>query len=126
MEGTWASVDNLLANRQTVVFRLGASSFGIDIFRVSEIVRPSPLTPVPGAGPSMKGLMDIHGKTVPVVDLRRRMDLPEEPDSPGSRIIVADTAGGSIGFLVDEVTEIVSGPSAEGLTYIDVDKTLAA
>ncbi len=93
---------------QTVVFRLGTEFYGIDIFRVNEIIRMRDITPVPRTEPHIRGLVNLRGKTIPVVDIRMRMNLPESEDAESTRIIVVDTAHGNVGIVVDAVTEVVS------------------
>ena len=96
---------------QTVVFRLGPEFYGIDIFRVNEIIRLREITPIPRTEAHIRGLVNLRGKTIPVVDLRVRMNLPEEADSESTRIIVVETDHGNIGIVVDSVTEVVSIPN---------------
>jgi purine-binding chemotaxis protein CheW len=94
--------------QQTVVFRLGPEFYGIDIFRVNEIIRLREITPIPRTEPHIRGLVNLRGKTIPVVDLRIRMNLPEEADTESTRIIVVETAHGNVGIVVDAVTEVAS------------------
>lgn len=93
---------------QTVVFRLAEESYGIDIFRVNEIIRVPRITPVPQTSDNVLGLVNLRGKTIPVIDLRSRFDLPAESESEASRIIVVDSEEGQVGMMVDAVTEVVS------------------
>lgn len=93
---------------QIVVFRLLSESYGIDIFRVNEIIRMRDITPVPKTQPHVRGLVNLRGKTVPVVDLRCRFGLDQEDDSEHTRIIVVESADGLVGAIVDEVTEVIT------------------
>ena len=93
---------------QTVVFRLGTEYYGIDIFRVNEIIRMRDITPVPRTEPHILGLVNLRGKTIPVVDIRIRMNLPDTGEGESTRIIVVDSAHGNVGMVVDAVTEVVS------------------
>lgn len=93
---------------QTVVFRLGSEFYGIDIFRVNEIIRLREITPVPRTESHMRGLVNLRGKTIPVIDLRVRMNLPECEDTDSSRIIVVESEHGKVGVVVDAVTEVAS------------------
>ncbi len=108
MEETRAQANVGSESVQTVVFRLGPESYGIDIFRVNEIIRLREITPIPRTETHIRGLVNLRGKTIPVVDLRKRLDLPEESDSESSRIIVVETGNGNVGVVVDAVTEVVS------------------
>lgn len=93
---------------QTVVFQLGTEHYGIDIFRVNEIIRLREITPIPRTEAHIRGLVNLRGKTIPVVDLRARMGLEFQEDSDSTRIIVVETDHGRVGIVVDAVTEVVS------------------
>lgn len=142
---------SLATEQQTVVFSLGEESYGIDIFRVNEIIRLREITPVPRTEAHLRGLVNLRGKTIPVVDLRARLTLDTAPDSETTRIIVVDTENGHVGIVVDAVREVITlqsdqieptpalvtefetdfvqgvARSQEGLiTLLDLDKALAA
>ncbi|HXH61021.1 MAG TPA: chemotaxis protein CheW [Fimbriimonadaceae bacterium] len=137
--------------RQAVVFRMASESYGIDIFRVHEIIRMREVTPVPRSKTHIRGLVNLRGNTVPVVDLATRLGLERADESPDTRIIVVESESGDIGLIVDAVTEVVNlGPEkieqtpdfvAERdtgfikgiahhggrlITLLDLDRTLAA
>lgn len=95
-------------DQQTVVFRLADESYGIEIFRVNEIIRLREVTPVPRTESHIKGLVNLRGKTIPVVDLRRRFYLPEAEETDSTRIIVVDSEHGQVGVIVDAVTEVMT------------------
>lgn len=94
------------SEQQTVVFRLGDESYGIDIFRVSEIIRVREITPIPGTEAHIRGLVNLRGRTIPIVDLRTRLQLPPAEETESARIIVVDTEGGHVGVVVDAVAEV--------------------
>ncbi len=95
-------------DQQTVVFRLADESYGIEIFRVNEIIRLREITPVPRTEQHVRGLVNLRGKTIPVIDLRTRFCLPVLEESDSSRIIVVDSDAGQIGVVVDAVTEVLT------------------
>lgn len=95
-------------DRQTVVFRLSGESYGIDIFRVNEIIRMRDITPIPRTEAHIRGLVNLRGKTIPVVDLRVRMGLEVVEETDSSRIIVVDAEDGQVGIIVDAVNEVVT------------------
>jgi purine-binding chemotaxis protein CheW len=103
-----ATSETFSTEQQTVVFRLGQESYGIDIFQVNEIIRMREITPVPKSEAHVRGLINLRGKTIPVVDLRVRMSLPAAEATDSTRIIVVETENGNIGIVVDAVTEVVS------------------
>jgi len=94
--------------QQTVVFRLSEEFYGIDIFAVNEIIRLREITPIPRTEPHVRGLVNLRGKTIPVVDLRIRMGLDVAECTDSSRIIVVDSNYGQVGIIVDAVSEVVT------------------
>ncbi len=95
-------------DQQTVVFRLAGESYGIEIVRVNEIIRLREITPVPRTEAHVRGLVNLRGKTIPVIDLRSRFSLPTAEETDSSRIIVVDSESGQIGVVVDAVTEVLT------------------
>ncbi|MFQ3587199.1 MAG: chemotaxis protein CheW [Fimbriimonadaceae bacterium] len=93
---------------QMVVFRLEEEFYGIDIFRVNEIIRLREITPIPGTASHVRGLVNLRGKTIPVVDLRARFMLGTHVDTDSTRIIVVETERGNVGIVVDAVTEVIT------------------
>jgi purine-binding chemotaxis protein CheW len=94
--------------QQFVVFRLGAQEYGMPIAMVDEIARiPKHLTKMPKSPAFVDGVINLRGSVVPVIDLRRRFDVPATAESDRHRILVLAFAGGKTGFLVDEVSEVI-------------------
>lgn len=93
-----------------LLFSLNAIQYGIQIERIQEIVRLLPMTPVPGTPAHVRGMMNLRGKVIPVVDLRRRFMLPEAECSQETCIIVVEVRGATapmlFGLLVDAVNEV--------------------
>lgn len=98
----------LAEEQQTVVFRMGEESYGIDIFRVREIIRMREITPIPRTNTYIRGIINCRGKTIPVVDLSARLQLDNPEETDDTRIIVVENEGGNIGIIVDEVTEVIT------------------
>lgn len=93
---------------QLVVFRLGQEEFGVPIDSVQEIVRvPELLTHVPKAPSFVEGVINLRGSVLPVVDLRRRLGLPEAERSDRQRIMVFLIDRVCTGFIVDSVAEVL-------------------
>lgn len=103
-----SSAPVLTHEEQNVVFRLGNESYGINIFLVNEIIRLREITPIPKSEAYIRGLVNLRGKTIPVVDLRVRFNLPCAEDTDASRIIVVESEQGNVGIVVDEVTEVIT------------------
>jgi len=93
---------------QLVVFRLLQEEFGVPIDSVQEIVRvPEQLTQVPKAPAFVEGVINLRGSVLPVVDLRRRLGLPDAARSDRQRIMVFVIDGVRTGFIVDSVAEVL-------------------
>jgi purine-binding chemotaxis protein CheW len=100
-------------NRQYMTFKLGDELFAIDVAQVREVLEVSQITRVPTAPLHMRGVVNVRGQATPVVDLRRRFGLPEQPDGVHTRIIVLElnvegdrTVLGGIADSVHEVIDI--------------------
>lgn len=109
-EGDVSEAQVLESGIQIVVFELAGELFGVDIFRVQEIIRNRDMTPIPKAPDHVKGLINLRGQTVPIVDLGRRLGLGPTAPSDATRIIVVDACDGHVGLLVDAVTEVLTVP----------------
>lgn len=92
---------------QLVTFGLGEEEFAVDILAVQEINRMMALTRVPQSPPEVEGVINLRGKIIPVVDLRRRFGLKAGEKSEQSRIIVVEVHAKTIGFIVDRVSEVL-------------------
>jgi len=93
--------------RQLVVFQLGAELYGVEISRVHEIIRLQSVTRVPKAPGFVEGVINLRGKVIPVVDLRRRFGLPTADHTRASRIVVVELGDQVVGIVVDGVSEVL-------------------
>lgn len=94
---------------QYIVIKLGAEQYGIDIKYVDNIVRMQSITRVPHVPAYIKGVINLRGEVIPVLNLRLKMDLEEVDETSASRIIILKTEQfGLLGFIVDEVREVVT------------------
>src|SRR5579859_1448251 len=107
-----AATPALGEERQLVVFQLGAEFYGVDIARVHEIIRLQTITRVPRAPSFVEGVINLRGKVIPVVDLRRRFGLPTAEHSRASRIVVVEIGDQVVGIVVDAVSEVLRVNSA--------------
>lgn len=98
--------------RQVVVFELAGEAYGTEINTVREIIRMPNVTQVPAAPEYVRGVINLRGRVIPVVDLRCRFRLPEAETTTDTRVLVVDIAGEDIGVIVDAVTEVKRVPSA--------------
>ncbi|MBI5327233.1 MAG: chemotaxis protein CheW [Deltaproteobacteria bacterium] len=92
---------------QLVTFKIGKEEFSVDILMVQEIIRMIDITHVPKAPEFVEGVINLRGKVIPVIDLRKRFGLERVEKDKDSRIIVIETGGKSVGMLVDSVSEVM-------------------
>jgi len=96
-----------------VLFRVGPEEYGLPIGAVEEIVRmPEQLTRVPKAPKLIEGVLNLRGALLPVLDQRRRFDLPVQGRDARQRVVVISVDGVRFGLIVDAVTEVVRIPRA--------------
>lgn len=101
---TTASDGELL---QLVSFVVGTEEFAISILSVQEINRMMQITRVPQSPPFIEGVINLRGKIIPVMDLRKRFGLEKLENLADARIIVVEVQGRVIGFTVDRVNEVL-------------------
>lgn len=92
---------------QLVSFKVCNEEFGIDILQVQEIIRMLPITIMPAAPHFVKGVIDLRGEVIPIIDMRKRFRLPPIPYDNETRIIVVHTHEFTVGFIVDAVCEVI-------------------
>ena len=91
-----------------IIFKLGREEYGMDILRVQEIKRMMSITRVPSTPPFIKGVINLRGSVLPVIDLRTRLGLVEAELGDAARIIVIIANDTTVGFIVDEVVEVTT------------------
>jgi purine-binding chemotaxis protein CheW len=82
-------------------------TFGLDILKVHEIIRFQPLTRVPNLPDYVEGVLNLRGKVIPVIALRRRMGLDRREPDTTTEIVVASVNEAVLGFVVDSVSEVL-------------------
>jgi purine-binding chemotaxis protein CheW len=92
---------------QLVTFRIKNEEFGFNIFKVKEINKMLEITQIPNSESSIKGIVNLRGSVIPIVSLRDKLNIPEEEHTSHTRIIVVEYKSKSLGFIVDEVNEVL-------------------
>ena len=102
-------------NREThiVGFQVGRESYGIPITALHEIVRVPEITAVPDAPAHVEGVINLRGKIVSVVDLRKRFGKPATALDRRHRILVVEHRGRLVGMIVDSASEVLKIPEGE-------------
>jgi len=92
---------------QLVSFNLEKEEYGINVLMVREIIRMLNITRVPNTPHYVEGVINLRGKVIPIISLRRKFDLPETEYDKRTRIMVMEVVGEMMGFIVDEVSEVI-------------------
>ncbi|GFK95813.1 Chemotaxis protein CheW [Fundidesulfovibrio magnetotacticus] len=92
---------------QLVTFTISNEEFGIDILKVQEIIRTMEITKVPRAPDFVEGVINLRGKVIPIIDLRKRFSMESRKHDKQTRIVVVDLNAMIVGFVVDGVSEVL-------------------
>jgi purine-binding chemotaxis protein CheW len=93
--------------REMLVFKLGSEEYGVDILKVQEIRGYEKVTPIPRSPDYLKGVVNLRGTIVPVIDLRIRFGMPDPKYDSLTVVIVLRIAGRIVGAVVDAVSDVV-------------------
>jgi purine-binding chemotaxis protein CheW len=93
--------------KQFVVFRLENEEYGIDILRVKEIKEMMNITRVPKAAHFVRGVINLRGEVIPVIDLRKKFNLQEAKENESTRIIIVSVDDVTAGLIVDTSSEVI-------------------
>ena len=105
-----------------LTFILGSESYGIEIKHVTEIIGIQPITEVPELPEYVRGIINLRGKIIPVMDVRLRFKKPFRDYNDRTCTIVVDIKDISIGLIVDSVSEVISIPDTEIVAPPDLSK----
>ncbi len=94
-----------------LTFPLGEEEYGIDIRHVTEIVGIQNITCLPDAPVYVRGIINLRGKVIPVIDVRLRFAMAEREYDDRTCVVVVDVEGASVGMIVDSVSEVLEIPS---------------
>ncbi|MFW6230992.1 MAG: chemotaxis protein CheW [Nanoarchaeota archaeon] len=93
--------------KQVVVFKLANEEFGVNITDVKEIIRMDSITQIPNTASYVKGVINLRGGIIVVIDLAKKLGLPEKDTDSNTRIIVLEIADNTVGMIVDSATEVL-------------------
>lgn len=94
--------------RELLAFRLGSEEYGIDILKVQEIRSAGPITEIANTPPFIRGVIDLRGVIVPIVDLRIKFGLPNASYDQFTVFIILNVGARIIGAVVDSVSDVIS------------------
>ncbi len=116
MEATLSPSDNRTKAGKYLTFRLAAEEYGLEILKVQEIIQMQAITRIPRTPEFVRGVINLRGKVIPVVDLRRKFDLDHLEDTERTCIIVVQIRANDhlmiMGVIIDEVREVLDIPEA--------------
>jgi purine-binding chemotaxis protein CheW len=99
--------------RELLTFRLGAEEYGIDILKVQEIRGYDTVTAIANAPSFIKGVINLRGVIVPIVDLRMKFNVGEARYDAFTVVIILNVAGRVVGVVVDSVSDVLTLNAAE-------------
>ena len=94
--------------RQYVTFSIGDEKFGIDVARAQEVLNLTTITKVPDTMKFMKGVIDLRGRIIPLIDMRLKFNIDERPYDKNTVIIIARIKRVLLGLIVDSVLDVIS------------------
>ncbi len=94
--------------KDLMTFRLNQQTYALPIEQITQIIEMVTITPIPQVNPSMEGVINVHGATVPVVNLRRHLGLPPGQLQLHTPLVLAQANGRMVGLIVDQVTDVLS------------------
>jgi len=95
-------------SQQYLTFLLENQEYGLEIFKIREIQGYSPITPIPNVPPHVRGVMNLRGTVLPVVDLRMKFRLPVVEYNKYTVIVIATVGEKTVGLLVDAVSDVLT------------------
>ena len=112
-EPTTITPGSATTTHQFLTFALGQEEYGVEILKIQEIKGFSAITPLPNAPAYVKGVLNLRGTIVPIVDLRKKFGMPEEAYTTFTVIVVVRVQGQVMGFIVDAVSDVLTVTGAD-------------
>jgi purine-binding chemotaxis protein CheW len=97
--------------KQLISFTVGAEEYGLELLRVKEVIRMRQITWLPKAPSCVKGIINLRGDIIPIVDLRERFGLQPQEQTAMTRVIVVEVEGMPVGMVVDSASQVVRVPA---------------
>jgi purine-binding chemotaxis protein CheW len=97
--------------KQLISFTVGAEEYGLELLRVREVIRMRQITWLPKAPPCVRGIINLRGDVIPIVDLRERFGMQAQEQTAMTRVIVVELEGRPVGMVVDSASQVVRVPA---------------
>ena len=98
---------------QYLTFTVGKEEYGLEIYQITEIIGIQKITEVPDMPDYVKGVINLRGKVIPVMDVRIRFGLPEREYDGRTCIVVVNVGSAAVGMVVDRVNEVADIPETQ-------------
>lgn len=92
--------------KQLVTFRLGQETYGIDIFKIREVIHLQRISTIPNSPKFVEGVIEVRDQVIPVVNLKKRLGIQDEVGDK-QRIIILDLEGQFLGIIVDDISKVL-------------------
>ena len=103
--------ENSAEVKQLISFTVGAEEYGLELLRVKEVIRMRQITWLPKAPSCVKGIINLRGDIIPVIDLRKRLGLESVEHTAMTRVIVVEVESRHVGMVVDSASQVVRLPA---------------
>ncbi len=105
---------------QLLVFVLEEQKYALSINSVERLIRAVEIVPLPGAPEIVLGVIDLRGRIIPVINVRKRFGLAERTIDPGDQIVIARSSKRSVGLVVDSVAGVIEPPGEDIISTEDI------
>ncbi|MUK89040.1 chemotaxis protein CheW [Ornithinibacillus sp. L9] len=92
---------------KVIVFTLKGQRFGVDVQQVISIEKIQEITKVPRTSEFIKGVINLRGETIPIVDLKERLEIEQTESSPNNRFLIVQVEDVQVGLIVDSATDVL-------------------
>jgi len=97
--------------KQLIGFTVGAEEYGLELLQVKEVIRMRPITWLPKAPSCVKGIINLRGDIIPIIDLRDRFGMQPQQQTATTRVVVVEVEGRPVGMVVDSASQVVRVPA---------------
>lgn len=113
MEAVKERAGTAIERKQFIGFTIGDEDYGLELLRVREVIRVREITWLPRAPSFVKGIINLRGDVIPIIDLRDKFGLESREQTTDSRVIVVEVAGRLMGMVVDSASQVVRIPVSQ-------------
>ena len=102
--------EQLIEDLKVIIFRLKDEEYGVDVKQIKSIERMEHITRVPNTPPFVKGVINLRGVVIPIIDLRKRFGIELKEYNESTRIIIVNVDGMEVGLIVDAANDVIDIP----------------